>query len=106
MSGTSSATAFGAAGPAFLRNAAEVARPAERPIVVLEARAAAVWRIGEGLVGGGVCLREEIWENGRRGFVVVVMVGWILGFGTVVEDLGWERREAADFEVRVEGPLN
>lgn len=60
--------------------------------------------MGEGLVGGGVCLREEMLENGRRGLVVVV--DWILGFGTAVEDLGWERREAADLEVRVEGPLN
>jgi len=42
VSGTSSATGFVAAGPTFLRYAAEVARPAERPMVVLEARAAAV----------------------------------------------------------------
>ncbi len=63
--------------------------------------------MGEGLVGGGACLREEMWENGRRGLVVVVVVvAWALGFGTVVEALGWERREAADFEVRVEGPLD
>ncbi len=52
-------------------------------------------------------MREEMWENGRRVLVVVVVVaGWALGFGTVVEALGWERREAADFEVRVEGPLD
>lgn len=42
VSGISSAAGLGATGIVFLRYAAEVARPAERPIVVLEARAAAV----------------------------------------------------------------
>lgn len=79
-----------------------MARPAERPIVVFEASVAAVWRMGEGLVGGGVCLREEMLEKGMRGLVVG---GLEVGFGMVLEGLAWERAEAADLEVRVEGPF-
>ena len=47
---------------------AETDRPAERPMVVLEALIAAAWRIDEGFVAGGACLREEMLENGRRVF--------------------------------------
>ena len=83
---------------------AETERPAERPIVVLEARVAAVWRIAEGLVGGGVALREEILEKGRRDFVGG-FEGLIVGF-EFFRLPDWERAAAADFEVRVEGPLD
>ena len=69
MSGLSGADLTGLPGAEGLRMFAETERPAERPIVVLEARVAAVWRIAEGLVGGGVALREEILEKGRRDFV-------------------------------------
>ena len=104
MSGLSGADLTVLPGAEGLRIFAETERPAERPIVVLEARVAAVWRIAEGLVGGGVALREEILENGRRGFVGG-FGGLVVGFNSFrLPD--WERAAAADFEVRVEGPFD
>ena len=83
---------------------AETERPAERPMVVLEARVAAAWRIADGLVGGGVCFRAEMLEKGRRDFergIEVLTVGF--------DDFrlpGCERAAAAVLEVRVDGPLD
>lgn len=104
MSGLPGADLMGLLGAEGLRIFAETERPADRPIVVLEARVAAVWRIAEGLVGGGVGLREEILEKGSRDFVGGIedlMVGFEV-FGSP----DWERAAAADFEVRVEGPFD
>lgn len=74
-------------------------------MVVFEASVAALWRIVEGLVGAaGVCLREEMFEKGRRGFVVGRGALVVVVLGTLGMD-GWERAVAADLEVRVEGAL-
>ena len=73
-------------------------------MVVLDARVAAVWRIVDGLVGGGVGFREEMLEKGRRDFgggIEVLTVG--------LDDFrlpGCERAAAAVLEVRVDGPLD
>ena len=83
---------------------AETERPAERPMVVLEVSVAAVWRIADGLVGGGVCLREEMLEKGRRDFEIGIEV---LTVGLNDFRLpGWERAAAAVLEDRVEGPFD
>lgn len=72
-------------------------------MVVLDAADAAVWRIGEGLVGCGVRLgrerMDEGLEEGSEGFPV--------GFwtGTATVGLGCDSAAAADFEFIVEGPL-
>ena len=83
---------------------AETERPAERPMVVLEARVAAVWRIAEGLVGGGVCFREEMFEKGSRDFVcgIGALTAGLAVFGLP----GWERAAAADLAFTVEGPFD
>lgn len=83
---------------------AETERPAERPMVVLEAWVAAVWRIADGLVGGGVFFRDEMWEKGRRDFgggIEVLRVGL-----NVFRLPGWESAAAAVLEDRVEGPFD
>ena len=83
---------------------AETERPAERPMVVLEVRVAAVWRIADGLVGGGVRFREEMLEKGKRDFgggIDVLAIG--------LDDFklpGWESAAAAVLEDRVEGPFD
>lgn len=89
---------------AVLRRAAEVARPLEWPMVVLERAEAAVWRMGEGLVA---C--ECFFERGSP------TVGFAGGAAEEVADgfalskcvgcLGCERAVAADFDVKVEGPF-
>lgn len=72
-------------------------------MVVFEARVAAVCRIADGLVGGGVCFREEMLEKGIRD-----VVGWVLGLKAGLEVVGlhgWESAMAADLDVRAEGAV-
>lgn len=63
-----------------VRMAAEVARPLERPMVVLDSAEAAVWRIVEGLVGWGAAAAGAF--RGRER-IDVVLERWetlVVGF--------------------------
>ena len=103
MSGLSCSPAvfLGWLGNTVSLSVADVFRTFEYPIVVLEAAAAAVWRMGEGFMGGGVL----VFLDGAK--ALPVLIGFVerlvleLGRG-----LGWEARTlAADLEERVDGPL-
>lgn len=48
----------------FFLRAADAIRPLEWPMVVLDAADAALWRMGDGLVGGGVRLGREGMSEG------------------------------------------
>lgn len=79
-------------------------RPLEWPIVVLDAADAAVWRMGEGLVGCGVRFGRETMDEGfekGRGFLLA-------GFwaSTAAVGLGSDSAAAADLELIVEAPLD
>ena len=71
-------------------------------MVVFEAAVAAVWRIGEGLVGGGVFFLLVTSEEGSLEMNVNGLPGC---FGTAAFGLGFERAVAAVFNAIVGGPL-
>lgn len=78
-------------------NVAEALRPLEKPIVVLETARAALWRIGEGLVGAGVFLGRDArlvfirWDFADEASGLVDETeGLLAGFAVVADTFGFE----------------